>query len=154
MTVIKKAKNTDVVKIKSLLHQYVQKGIILDRSENEIIEELDRFYIAEKNGIVTGTVSYHDYGSSLKEIRSLVVNEANQKSGTGKLLIKKVISDILTNNSDAKIFTLTYVPEFFKRLNFHVVDKDTLPEKIWKDCNNCDHKDSCGETALVYSRDL
>ncbi|MBN1499148.1 MAG: GNAT family N-acetyltransferase [Spirochaetes bacterium] len=151
MVKIKKAKLEDVSRIRSILTEFVEKQIILDRTEKEISEELSRFYIAEEEDSITGTVSYHDYGISLKEIRSLVVKTEKQGSGTGRLLVQTAISDILKSNPESKIFTLTYVPEFFKKLNFIEVDKNTLPEKIWKDCNNCVQKDNCGETALIYN---
>ena len=46
---------------------------------------------------------------------------------------------------------LTYQVEFFERLGFHKVAKETLPRKIWTDCLNCPKFPDCDETALVRS---
>ena len=48
-----------------------------------------------------------------------------------------------------RIFTLTYVPEYFKKLGFHVVDKSELPHKVWSDCLKCTKFPDCDETALI-----
>lgn len=150
MIVIRKAKREDAEKIREILYEYYLEGIVLERTVSEIISELNHFYTAiDYNDNIVGTVSYHDYGNSLKEIRSLAVQKAFQKAGTGKKLVKFALADILKEEPQAKIFTLTYVPDFFKKMDFYEVDKSTLPEKIWKDCSKCPKKDECGETALV-----
>ena len=48
------------------------------------------------------------------------------------------------------LFTLTYVPDFFKKMGFHEIDKSTLPNKIWADCIHCQYFPDCRETALIY----
>jgi len=48
-----------------------------------------------------------------------------------------------------KVFVLTYIPEYFKKYGFNIVDKSTLPHKIWKDCVKCPKFPDCGETPMV-----
>jgi amino-acid N-acetyltransferase len=49
-----------------------------------------------------------------------------------------------------KVFTLTYVPDFFKKLGFIEIDKAKLPNKIWADCIHCQYFPDCREIALIY----
>ena len=128
---------------------YSDKNIILQRTKEDIKSHLDHFYVATTKDEISGVISYHDYGKYLKEVRSLAVKESVTYSGIGSLLVKKLISH-LTKDKKIKIFVLTYSPKFFLKNNFEEVPKDSLPEKIWKDCNECINKDNCGETALVY----
>ena len=45
--------------------------------------------------------------------------------------------------------TLTYEQRFFARQEFVVVDKQTLPMKVWSDCVRCPKNDQCDEIAMV-----
>jgi amino-acid N-acetyltransferase len=150
--VIRSAELSDVDVIHDIITYYAQKELILYRSVEEITESLGTFIIAACNGDVAGIISFHDYGFNLKEIRSLAVNKDYLKQGIGSILVKNMIKKLREINSDAKIFVLTYSPEFFIKNDFGYVPKHTLPEKIWKDCQNCRHRDNCGESALVFSR--
>ena len=49
----------------------------------------------------------------------------------------------------ARLMALTYEQEFFGKLGFRVVPKETLPLKVWSDCVRCPKKDGCDEIAVV-----
>lgn len=100
---------------------------------------------------IAGVISYHDYGRHLKEIRSLAVRDADSRKGVGSRLVRHLIKQ-LSREGSPKIFVLSYSPVFFIKNGFAPVDKETFPEKIWKDCINCPDQENCGETALVYQR--
>ena len=44
---------------------------------------------------------------------------------------------------------LTYVPEFFHKLEFRTVPKESLPEKVWGICVKCYKFNNCDETAVL-----
>ena len=48
-----------------------------------------------------------------------------------------------------RVFTLTYQADFFARHGFRVVDKASLPQKIWAECVKCIKFPDCDETAMV-----
>ena len=48
-----------------------------------------------------------------------------------------------------RIFALTYVPEFFERAGFSLVDKKELPHKIWSECIKCIYFPDCNEIAMM-----
>ncbi len=147
--VISFASFEDVDDIYSLIEKNAHKGLILKRSKEDIAYYLGHFFVSKYNGKFSGVGSYYDYGESLKEIRSLAVLDEHKQSGIGSLLLQKVIS-YLKHKGNPKIFVLTYSPNFFIKNGFKIVTKDTLPEKIWKDCDFCPNKNHCVETALVY----
>lgn len=151
MVKIRQAELKDVNDIYNILNPYVITKTVLERTHDDIKRNLKEFYIAEDNSKIIGTISYHDYGNKLFEIRSLAVNKSFSGHGTGRKLVETIIEFLKKIDHNSKIFTLTYVPDFFKKLNFKIVSKDTFPEKIWKDCSKCLEKNSCGETALVYN---
>lgn len=150
MITVRKATSQDVDNIYNILQPYVIGEIILERSKDDILQHIEEFFIANENNSIVGTISFHDYGNNLFEIRSLAVNNQFKKHGAGRALVTELINQLRSDHTDCKIFTLTYVPEFFIKNNFKIVEKDTLPEKIWKDCVNCPKIDCCEEIALVY----
>jgi amino-acid N-acetyltransferase len=150
--IIRKALKRDIEDIYNILLPYAMDGIILERSQDEIKKNIKNFYIAEIKNKTEGVISYYSYSSNLKEIRSLAVSKEYYNNRIGASLLKELINIILKNYPRAKIFALSYVPQFFKKNGFSEVPKESLPEKIWKDCRNCAHQESCNETALVFTK--
>lgn len=148
-TTVRKAIPSDVLKIHKLLNPYARDGVILERTIDDIKTEIDKFFIAEREGEVIGVISYYDYGKDLKEVRSLAVKKEFYRRKTGTALLRNLVEFLHKGFPSAKIFALSYYPDFFIGSGFVRVDKDTLPEKIWKDCRYCKDRDNCGETALV-----
>jgi amino-acid N-acetyltransferase len=46
--------------------------------------------------------------------------------------------------------SLTYEQQFFEKLGFEVVAKETLPLKVWSDCIRCPKRDGCDEIAMTH----
>ncbi len=141
---------TDIPSVIDLLEPYVQEGIVLRREPEAIRAELSCFFAAYSDGDLIGIVSYHDYDNHLYEIRSLVVRKDNARSGIGRALVSHTLSILRARDAGARIFALTYVPGFFRKLGFEQLDKSLLPEKIWKDCSNCPKKECCTEIPMIY----
>ncbi len=150
VAIIRKAMPDDVDSILDLIKLYSDEGIILERSLKDVNSSINCFYVAEINHSLAGVCSFYDYGGHLKEIRSLGVKKNFLRQGIGSALVKLVVRDLCTLNNP-RIFVLTYTPEFFERNGFSVISKNTLPEKIWKDCITCRNIDSCHETALEFN---
>ncbi len=147
---ITKASAEDVQAIHDLLLYYAEKELILYRSKEEISSALDHFWVAKQKTEVVGAISYFDYGYNLKEIRSLAVKENCKHARLGSRLVSETI-EYLHENAKPRIFVLTYSPDFFEKNGFKITPKDTLPEKIWKDCATCKNQDHCTETALIFA---
>jgi len=147
---VQKAKKSDTEAIYTLLKPFWQRGLILERPIEDIVHSLTSFFIATCDNAMSGVISFHNYGKHLKEIRSLVVSDDYSRLGIGSHLVRFLIKR-LRLDGNPKIFVLSYSPVFFEKNSFIRVDKETLPEKIWKDCSNCKDQEQCGETALVYT---
>ena len=139
--------------ISRLMKKHIERGILIQRDTDEIRNAIDTFLVAELEDRIIGAVSRYDYGQGLMEVRSLVVSDEYGKSGIGSILVRALIKTIEREGA-VKIFALTYSPDFFRKNSFFDVQKETLPEKIWKDCQFCKNRDNCGETALVYKSAL
>ncbi len=146
---IRKAVINEVTQIQRLLKHYGDKGVLLPRSLSELYEHLRDFYvITEDDANIIAVCALGLCWEDLAEIRSLAVVEKHYGSRYGAILIEKCIEEARSLGLK-KIFTLTYIPEYFKKLGFRVVDKSELPHKVWSDCLKCSKFPDCDETALI-----
>ena len=130
---------------------------LLGRPIGDIVQNIDRFLVAEKDGTIVGTVSWHvlhEIGAPRHpyiEIKSLAVAKGFQGRGIGRDLVTRAIQRV-TPMHPARIIALTFTPPFFKSLGFVEVPKEQLMHKIYMGCINCSKYDSpftCPETAMV-----
>jgi amino-acid N-acetyltransferase len=146
---IRKAIVGEVTEIQRILNHYGNRGILLPRSLSELYEHLRDFYVvSEDDGNIIAVCALGICWEDLAEIRSLAVDEKYQGHYYGIMLVERCIEEAKSLGIK-KIFTLTYVPEYFKKLGFRVVDKSELPHKVWSDCLRCTKFPDCDETALI-----
>ncbi len=140
---------SDVKGIHQLIAEYAKKGDMLPRSLADIYENLrDYFVFLGDGGELVGSAAIHIMWEDLAEVRSLAVREGKMRRGVGTQLVESCISEAIVLGI-GRVFALTYKPEFFEKLGFHVVDKAELPQKIWTDCLKCSKFPDCDEVALV-----
>lgn len=138
----------DVPAIHELLDSYAQMGNVLSRPMSEIYRHLRDFFVIEAGGKVIACAALEIFTESLGEVRSLVIQENHKQQGLGKLLVQRVCQEARLIGL-SRLMALTYVPEFFTRLGFTEVSKDTLPEKVWGICVKCYKYNRCDETAVL-----
>lgn len=144
---IRKALPADAPAIKNLINYYAGKGWMLPRALSTIYENIRNFWVVELRGDVTGCAALQVCWEDIAEIRSLAVAESERGKGWGKALIRTCLEEA-SGLGIRKVFTLSFLPELFKRQGFREIDKNNLPHKIWKDCVNCQHFPDCKEVAL------
>jgi len=137
----------DVEAIYQLLKPFAKKDIILQRDRDNIFQHLQEFLVADYDGALAGVVCAHIYGRDLAEVRSLVVDPAQQQHGVGRLLVEGC-EQWLAGMGVTRVFALTYVTDFFIRLGYRIVSKESLPHKIWTVCVHCSRFADCDEVAV------
>jgi amino-acid N-acetyltransferase len=148
---IRRAKISDVKTIHSILAHFAEKGLLLPRSLSDLYDHLRDYAIYENDeGEAAGVVALNVSWDNLAEIRSLAVLEPSQGQGVGRRLVEYCLSDAITLGI-YRVFTLTYQPDFFRKMGFEEVDKSVLPHKIWADCVQCPKFPDCDETALLIN---
>jgi amino-acid N-acetyltransferase len=145
---MRKARVGDVRVIQGLIEASASKGEMLPRSLSEIYDHLRDFYIYEQGQSLVGTCALHICWEDLAEIRSLAVSEGERRKGIGSKLVRACLREAKRLDI-RKVFVLTYKPSFFRKFGFEVVDKATLPHKIWSDCLKCVKFPDCDEIAMM-----
>ncbi|WP_339136852.1 MAG: N-acetyltransferase [Candidatus Electrothrix sp. GW3-4] len=145
---IRPARMSDVKDIHNLLQQFAAKGLLLGRSISSLYDQLRDFIVLDDNGI-QGVCALHISWENLAEIRSLAVAEQHQGKGIGRQLVHSCL-DEAQSLEIGQVFTLTYQAAFFSKLDFHPIEKNDLPHKIWSDCLQCPKFPDCDEEALIW----
>jgi amino-acid N-acetyltransferase len=146
--IVRKALLRDIPALLQLVNSYAAQGIMLPRTEFEICENIRDFTVVYSGSRLLGCGVLHFYTPVSAEIRSLAVGPGNKGGGIGRLLIEALENEAIQNNLST-IFAFTYVPDFFRKLGFHQVDRGLLPLKVWKDCLSCPKFECCDEIAVV-----
>ena len=147
---IRSAKISDVKAIYSLINFYAEQDEMLFRSMADIYKNLQAFTVVELEGNVIGCCALEIIWSDLAEIKSLAVDEANTEKGIGKMLVTAAAEQARQLGLQ-RLFALTLKPDFFEKLGFEIVEKETLPMKVWSDCAKCPKQQNCDEIAVVKS---
>ena len=145
---ITKAKISDAKEIQKVINVHAAEGKMLQRSILEIYDTIRDFYVFKKKGKVIGVTALSICWEDLAEIRSVAVLKSESGKGVADKLLKACFREA-GKLGIKKVFVLTYIPAYFKKYGFNVVDKATLPHKIWKDCVKCPKFPDCGETPMV-----
>ena len=149
-TVLRSARVTDVPEIQRLINVFADRDEMLHRSLPELNENVRDFFAVTEgaDGPVIATAALHVCWSHLAEVKSLAVREDHQGAGHGRTLVEACLHEARELQL-RQVFALTYQPRFFTRLGFRVVDKATLPHKVWNECLRCPKFDDCHEVAVV-----
>lgn len=146
---VRRARAGDVPAICGLINAYAAQSLLLPRSPEEIASQLPHFRVClSPSGKLLGCCALQRYSDVLAEIRSLAVVRESHGRGVGSALVRHCLR-AARRQGLRKVFALTYSVEFFGKVGFAVVDKETLPDKIWKDCANCSRRLHCRETAMA-----
>ena len=155
---IRNARMGDVKKIYKLLQYYADKDLLLGRSLSSLYDQLRDFSVYVENvqddseqEKLIGVCALHICWENLAEIRSLAVIDEFHGKGIGRQLINKAL-DEADSYGITRVFTLTYQPDFFRKLGFRDIDKSELPHKVWSDCINCSLFPDCNEEALIWEK--
>lgn len=145
---IRKARINDIPVIHQLINDFAAQGEMLPRSRSELYEGVRDYFVAEEDGRVLGCCALHINWEDLAEVRSLAVVSEARKRGLGKGLVGACLREA-GELGIARVYALTYRPDFFQQLGFSLVSKESLPHKIWGDCLKCPQFPNCDEDAVV-----
>ncbi|MFD1707404.1 N-acetyltransferase [Siminovitchia sediminis] len=150
MIKVRKAVLNDIDRVYELVNQYAGEELLLPRTRDSLIINIQSIFVAEEAGEVLGVASLAILGQDLAEIRSLAVDKKAQGRGIGKILVEKIIEET-KKLGIPKLISLTYQVVFFEKCGFTVINKEEMPQKVWTDCIHCPKFPACDEIAMAIS---
>jgi amino-acid N-acetyltransferase len=152
---IRKAKLKDCVAMRDIINTHAREGLMLPRSLNKLVILLPQYFVAEIKNAIVGVCGYQIWPSEGIEIISSAVISRLHGRGIGQKLINSCIQET-KRMGFKKFFALTLQAEFFGKLGFTIVDKESLSPKIYAECISCPNNRSnevdkieCDEVAVV-----
>lgn len=145
---VRHANISDARAMVRLINYYAERGRMLHRSLESVYDCIREFLVAERDGRILGCVAIDVFWADLAEIKSLAVDQNTRGRGVGKALVEAAAKDA-ARIGVTRLFALTYERKFFEACGFAVVDRDSLPEKVWRECFACPKKDHCDEIAMT-----
>ncbi len=147
MTMIRKSRMRDIPEMLALINSYASQGAMLPRTDFELAEDIRDFVVAEAGGRIVGCGALHIYTPIAAEVRSLAVDPNQKTQGIGRQIVEHLEQEAARYGLTS-LFAFTYVPGFFAKLGYALVDRGLLPQKAWKDCLRCPKFQNCDEIAV------
>jgi amino-acid N-acetyltransferase len=140
---------SDIASMQSLIQEDVKNGVILSRSNDEIANQIRSYTIIKNKDEIIGFASLYIYDEELSEIRSLFIKDDFRNQKLGSKLVKTLLEEA-EKLQIKKVLVLTYRKDFFTKLNFLEIQKESIPkQKVWADCIKCKSFPICNEVSLI-----
>jgi N-acetylglutamate synthase-like GNAT family acetyltransferase len=129
---VRRARAADVDRILQVIGTYVEQHVLLPRTRDEIVDEIDSWWVSDLNGEVVGCAALRDFGGGLGELRSLsVVAEAHGR-GLGESLVHAVVRQARRQHI-TRLFAITRNPGYFARHGFTELPMAEVPDVLHAD---------------------
>ena len=119
----------DISDVLHIMQPFVERGILLPRSESQLEEACQDFIVFEVDDSVHACAALHEFPEGTGEIAGIAVDEHYLHLGVGPKMV-----DFLCERARRKgltsVFALTtQTADWFQKLGFEEADPATLPEK-------------------------
>lgn len=146
---IRQATLADVPAMLRLVNDYAAREVMLPRTEVEMCERIRDFVVAvDRDGELLGCGALQFYTPRMAELRSLAVAPSSTRNGLGLRIAAELLQEARQVGVEV-VFAFTYVPLFFEKAGFKLIDRAALPLKAWRDCLRCPKFNACDEIAMA-----
>ncbi len=135
--VIRRARTSDVPRIKELIDQYAGK-ILLEKNLVTLYESVQEFWVADVGGVVVGCGALHVLWADLGEVRTVAVDSAHAGRGIGHLLVDRLMA-VARDLQLSRVFVLTFETAFFGRHGFVEIQGTPVTREVFEEmCRSYD----------------
>ncbi|RSS79360.1 amino-acid N-acetyltransferase [Streptomyces sp. WAC06614] len=129
---IRRARTLDVPALRRLLNQYVQDRILLDKAPVTLYEDIQEFWVAERDsdGTVVGCGALHVMWEDLAEVRTLAVDRELRGAGVGHLLLGRLLRTA-RELAVRRVFCLTFEVDFFAKHGFVEIGETPVDTDVY-----------------------
>jgi amino-acid N-acetyltransferase len=126
---IRPMKADDIGDVLRLMQPLVQEGILIPRTENDLMAQHADFVVYSIDDVVHACGALHDYGEGQAEIAAIATNPVYSHLSMGRKIVSYLIEKAAKMGM-ARVFALTTrTTDWFEQLGFIEVDLQSLPAK-------------------------
>lgn len=120
---------TDIPSVLSVMNPFIQKKILLPRTEKDLNARISDYIVYEIDGGIRATASLHVYDAKQAEIAGIAVDESFSNLGIGPKIVEYLIHQAKNKKLSSVFILTTQTSDWFEHLGF-VPDKiSSLPEE-------------------------
>lgn len=128
--IVRRARTADVRAIRTFIDVYSDDRILLTKPTVTLYEDVQEFWVAERNGAVIGCGALHVMWEDLAEVRTLAVIPDQRGTGVGHLLLGQLVVTA-RDLGVRKVFCLTFEVDFFARHGFRQIDGVPIDQEVF-----------------------
>ncbi len=128
----------DIPSVLSIMNPFIKKQILLPRTEDELLTQINDFITYEIDECVCACAALHIYNNQA-EIAAVAVDETYSHLGIGPKMINYLISKAKKLNLKSIFILTTQSADWFEKLGFQNDVIDSLPserKKLWNSKRN------------------
>ncbi len=122
-------KMEDIPGVLSVMNPFIKQGILLERTSEQLSEELKDYVVYEVDGGIHACAALHVYDADQAEIAGVAVDSSYSNIGVGPKLMSHLINKAKEKNLSSVFVLTTKTADWFERMGFSADSIDTIPEK-------------------------
>ena len=119
----------DIPAILSLMNPFVEKGILLPRTSEELEQKAHEFVVFEIDGGIRACAALHSYPENVGEIAGLAVDEAYAHMGIGPRLMDLLLQRGKSAGFSSVFVLTTQTGDWFEKFGFKSAETGQLPRE-------------------------
>jgi amino-acid N-acetyltransferase len=127
---LRRARTPDVPAIHSLIEVYARDRILLVKERVQLYEDVQDFWVADRDGTVVGCGAVHPLWEDIAEIRTVAVDPSARGQGVGRLIVERLIATV-RDLGIARVFVLTFEREFFASFGFREIEGTPVTAEVY-----------------------
>jgi amino-acid N-acetyltransferase len=128
---LRRARTSDVPTIRRLVDTYAPDRILLSKATVTLYEDLQEFWVAERDGAVVGCGALHVMWEDLAEVRTLAVDLSVRGQGVGAALLDRLVAQARELGVQ-RVFCLTFEVDFFASRGFAPIDGAPVDHQVFE----------------------
>ena len=119
----------DIGEVLRLMQPLVQEGILINRTEDDLMEHQNDFVVYSIDGVVHACGALHDYGEGQGEIAAIATNPVYSHLSMGRKILSYLVEKAAKAGMTQVFALTTQTVDWFEQLGFTQVGLESLPAR-------------------------